>query len=429
MPVYKNEDNGTWYVLTRYVDWKGERKQKCKRGFETKREAQEWERVFKQQSAADMDMNFSAFVELYIKDIKPRLKENTWLTKKHIIETKILPYFEKKNVSEITTKDVIAWQNELLAFRDEKKKPYSQTYLKTVHNQLSAIFNHAVRHYDLRSNPAAKAGNMGTEERKEMKFWTKEEYKKFADEMMDKPVSYYAFEMLYWCGIREGELLALTAGDFDFEKGTVTISKSYQRLHGEDVITTPKTRKSNRTIKMPQFLCEEMQDYIGMLYGYKKKDRIFPISKNYLHREMDRGSRAAGVKRIRIHDLRHPYVKHTTKIFSLRLMDFQAQAYPDARQKTRGACQLLRVGQSRSPVRPLCNRKRFSCLPPQSKMSWILYAISMRLSGYTSTRSISSSASSVVSVSASKIALDASLRLSCRACSSCFFFACANTAA
>ena len=132
---------------------------------------------------------------------------------------------------------------------------------------------------------------------------------------------------------------------------------------------------------------------------------------------------------IRFHDLRHPYVKHTTKIFSLRLMDFQAQAYPDARRKTRGACQLLRVGQSRSPVRPLCNRKRFSCLPPQSKMSWILYAISMRLSGYTSTRSINSSASSVVSVSASKIALDAFLRLSSRVCSSCFCFACANTAA
>ena len=131
----------------------------------------------------------------------------------------------------------------------------------------------------------------------------------------------------------------------------------------------------------------------------------------------------------RFHDLRHPYVKHTTKIFSLRLMDFQAQAYPDARRKTRGACQLLRVGQSRSPVRPLYNRKRFSCLPPQSKMSWILYAISMRLSGYTSTRSISISASSVVSASASKIALDASFRLSCRACSSCFCFACANTAA
>lgn len=429
MPVFKDEARGTWYVMVRYQDWTGERKQKCKRGFATKREAQEWERSFQMQTSGDLDMTFEAFTELYTKDMKPRLKENTWLTKENIIQKKILPYFGKRKISEITTKDVIAWQNELLAYRDEKRKPYSATYLKTLHNQLSAIFNHAVRFYELRSNPAAKAGNMGSEERKEMLFWTKAEYQKFADAMMDKPVSYYAFEMLYWCGIREGELLALTPADFDFEAGTVKISKSYQRLHGKDVITTPKTKKSNRTIKMPNFLCDEMKDYLGMLYGIKKKERIFTITKSYLHHEMDRGAKSAGVKRIRIHDLRHPYVKHTTKIFSLRLMDFQAQAYPDARRKTRGACQLHRGGQSRSPVRPLCNRKRFSCLPPQSKMSWILYAISMRLSGYTSTRSISSSASSVVSVSASKIALDASLRLSCRACSSCFFFACANTAA
>ena len=146
------------------------------------------------------------------------------------------------------------------------------------------------------------------------------------------------------------------------------------------------------------------------------------------HRDTICDSTAAD-RRITFHGLRHPYVKHTTKIFSLRLMDFQAQAYPDVRRKTRGAYQLHQGEQSQSPVRPLCNRKRFSCLPPQSKMSWILYAISIRLSGYTSTRSISSSASSVVSVSASKIALDASMRLSCRACSSCFCFACAITAA
>ena len=150
---------------------------------------------------------------------------------------------------------------------------------------------------------------------------------------------------------------------------------------------------------------------------------------DYITRHFEELLQRNNLKVIRVHDLRHPYVKHTTKIFSLRLMDSQAQAYPDARRKTRGACQLHRGGQNRSSVRPLCNRKRFSCLPPQAKMSWILYAISMRLSGYTSTRSISSSASAVVSVSASKIALDASLRLSCRACSSCFCFACANTAA
>jgi integrase len=123
--------------------------------------------------------------------------------------------------------------------------------------------------------------------------------------MMDKPVSYYAFEMLYWCGIREGELLALTPADFDFERQTLTINKSYQRLKGRDVITSPKTPKSNRTIKMPKFLCEEMEEYLNSLYGIQANQRIFQISKSYLHHEMDRGAKAAGVKRIRIHDLRH----------------------------------------------------------------------------------------------------------------------------
>ena len=308
MPVFKNEDNGTWYVMARYVNWKGERKQKCKRGFTTKREALEWERTFQLQNAADMDMTFESFTDLYEKDIRPRLKENTWLTKEHIIKTKILPYFGKRNISEITAKDVIAWQNELLAYRDEKKHPYAQTYLKTVHNQLSAIFNHAVRHYDLRSNPAAKAGGMGDNDGGNINFWTKEEYLRFAEEMMDKPVSYYAFEMLYWCGIREGELLALTPEDFDLKAGTVKISKSYQRLHGKDVITTPKTKKSNRTIKMPPFLVEEMKDYMQRLYKIGPKSRLFEITKHYLRYEMDRGAKAAGVKRIRIHDLRHSHV-------------------------------------------------------------------------------------------------------------------------
>ena len=308
MGVFKCKETGTWYVMTRYRDWKGERKQKCKRGFATKRAAQDWEQKFHMQNAADMDMTFEAFYEIYTKDMKARLKENSWITKQNIVETKILPYFGQRKISEITTKDVIVWQNEQLAYRDEKHKPYSQTYLKTLHNQLSAIFNHAVRFYDLRANPASKAGNMGNEERREMLFWTKEEYQKFAEEMMDKPVSYYVFQMLYWTGIREGELLALTPADFDFERGTVKISKTYQRLKGQDVITSPKTKKSNRTIQMPDFLCQEMQEFFKMQYGLKKKDRIFTVTKSYLHHEMDRGAKAAGVKRIRIHDLRHSHI-------------------------------------------------------------------------------------------------------------------------
>ena len=308
MAAFKNKTNGTWYVQFRYTDWKGERQQKLKRGFATKKEAQAWEREFLMQKQADVNMTFESFAQLYEKDMKPKLKLNTWLTKESIIQKKILPYFGKRKLSEITAKDVMDWQNVIRGLTDAKGKPYSPTYLKTVHNQLSALFNHAVRYYGLQVNPAAKAGNMGVEERREMLFWTKEEYLKFADAMMDKPLSYYAFEMLYWCGIREGELLALTPADFDFEKCTVSISKSYQRLNGQDLITTPKTEKSNRVITMPQFLADEIQDYLKMLYDVGENDRMFTVTKSYLHREMDRGAKEAGVKRIRIHDIRHSAV-------------------------------------------------------------------------------------------------------------------------
>lgn len=308
MSVYKDNSNGTWYAITRYTDWTGKNRQKLKRGFSTKRDALKWEREFLEHKSADMDISFKTFVDIYVKDIKSRLKLNTWRTKEIVIEKKLLPYFGNKKVNEILPKDIIAWQNQMIEYRNEKGAPYSPTYLKTLHNQLSAIFNHAVRFYDLKANPAAKAGNMGKEKNKEMLFWTKKEYLKFSDSMMDKPLSFYAYEMLYWCGIRSGELLALTATDFDFKKGTVRINKSYQRIKREDIVTEPKTPKSNRTIVMPDFLVEEMEEYISMMYGAKPTDRIFPITKSYLHHEMTRGAKEQGIKRIRVHDLRHSHV-------------------------------------------------------------------------------------------------------------------------
>ncbi len=180
--------------------------------------------------------------------------------------------------------------------------------MRTIHAQLTAIFNHAVNFYNLSYNPARRAGTIGSEAVKEMDFWTKEEYLKFSEAMMDKPRSYYAFEMLYWCGMRSGELLALTPADIDFEKQTVTISKTFHRSKGRDIITSPKTKKSNRTIKMPPFLCEEMQEYIKMLYDIKPDERLFTVTKSYLNHEMERGAKQAGVKKIRVHDIRHSAV-------------------------------------------------------------------------------------------------------------------------
>ena len=308
MPAYKDSRQGTWYASFYFENWQGVKQKKLKRGFATKKDALAWEREFLLQQAADLTMTFEAFVEIYITDKKKRLRENTWSVKEHIIRTKILPYFKEKRLNEIKPRDVIAWQNEMLNYRDKNGKVYSPTYLKTLHGQLSAILNHAVRFYGLKSNAAATAGCMGSEKHKEMLFWTKEEYLKFAEVMMDKPQSYYAFEVLYWCGIREGELLALTPADFDLDKGLLSITKSYQRLKGRDVITDPKTPKSVRVIQMPQFLTDEIRDYLKSLYKVQPDQRIFEVTKSYLHHEMDRGAKEAGVKRIRIHDLRHSHV-------------------------------------------------------------------------------------------------------------------------
>lgn len=260
------------------------------------------------QRGNKLDMTFESFYEIYSEYKRQRVKESTFETKSHIVQTKILPYFGKRKINEITVADVIAWQNEMMAYRDEKGKPYSVDYLKTIQAQLTAIFNHAVNYYNLPHNPARKAGSMGKEVPKEMKFWTKEQYLKFAEAMMDKPRSYYAFEMLYWTGIREGEMLALTPADFDFEKQTVRINKTYHRMKRQDIITSPKTAKSNRIVVMPEFLCEEMQDYFQMYYSLAQDQRIFPFSKSYLKHEMERGCKETGVPIIRIHDLRHSHV-------------------------------------------------------------------------------------------------------------------------
>ena len=199
MAVIKNHKTGMWEVRTYYKDLTGARKQKTKRGFAKKSEALEWERNFKLKENQSISMSFKSFVDIYLTDLEPRIKRNTFLTKKHIIETKILSYFGKRKLDDIRTSDVIQWQNEM---KKDNGELFSPTYLKTIHNQLSAILNHAVNMYGLKDNVARKAVTMGKEENKEMEFWTQDEFQAFLECVADKPISYYAFEMLYWTGIK-----------------------------------------------------------------------------------------------------------------------------------------------------------------------------------------------------------------------------------
>lgn len=245
MPVYKDQERKTWYVKLRYKSWTGDPKWVTKRGFTTKREATQWEQNFKFTLIESSDMPFDCFVQLYKRDRQPRIKDSTFQMKENIIDTKITPFFGKKPLREISTLDVMHWQNMLLGYRDPiTNKPYCKSYLKTIHNQLSAIFNHAVRFYKLNENPAALVGNMGTNTGIKMNFWTKEEYRKFAEYMMDDLVGYYAFQVLYWCGLREGEMLALTPSDVDLENKTISVNKTLFRKNGKDIFTAPKLRKA-----------------------------------------------------------------------------------------------------------------------------------------------------------------------------------------
>lgn len=246
-------------------------------------------------------MDFESFWKMYRNDMGQRLRENTLRSKDYIVELKILPYFGKRKIAEITAADVRIWQGELL------KKGYSQTYLRTVNNQLSCIFNYAAKYYDLPRNPCAQAGSIGKGKADEMSFWTQTEFEQFIDCVKDKPLSYYGFLTLYWTGCRIGELLALTLEDFNPVEKTLRINKSYQRIKGRDVITDPKTQKGKRTISLPDFLVEELQEYVGKLYGMTLQDRMFQTTKAYYEHEMIRGVELSGVKKIRIHDLRHSH--------------------------------------------------------------------------------------------------------------------------
>ena len=301
MKAEKDKKTGKWLIQYRYTDWQGKRRKSTKRGFATKREAEEWLRNFLITQKADFDMKFEDFWKMYCADMETRLREHTMRTKKYIVELKILPYFGNKRVNDITAADIRQWQNELI------KMGYSPTYLKTINNQLSAIFNYAVRYYDLKSNPCVKAGSMGKSKAEEMDFWTGEEFRKFIDSVMNKRLSYMAFMTLYWTGMRLGELLALNPKDIDLEKRTISITKSYQRLGKKDVITPPKTPKSKRVITVPEFLAADIKDYMDSLYDLQENDRLFPITKYYLEHEMQRGIKESGVKRIRVHDLRHSH--------------------------------------------------------------------------------------------------------------------------
>ncbi|MEW4415134.1 site-specific integrase [Clostridium sp. AN503] len=301
MPVYQDETTKTWYVKCYYTDWTGARKQKMKRGFTRQRDAKAWERVFLEQLQGDPDMTFRSLYELYLTDIRQRLKASTVTGRISRCEHNILPYFENKQINRITPADVRKWQGEILS------KNFKPTYQKTLNEQLDMIFNFATKYYGLRKNPCDMTGTIGRSKSGRMDFWTKDEFQRFIECVPD-PQCNLAFQILFYTGLRCGELLALVPGDINLDSETLTVTKTFRREHGTDVITSPKTENSIRTVTLPPSLVEQLRQYIAQIYDIAAWGRLFPFTRSKLRIAMEKGCTKSGVKKIRIHDIRHSHV-------------------------------------------------------------------------------------------------------------------------
>ena len=383
------------------------------------------------------DMSFGDWLDFWYQNYcKPQLRLNTQLGYEDRIYKHIIPEIGSIPLNKLTQNDLQQFYAKLkvsgrLIRAEQYGTGLSDRMVRACHASCRSALQKAVEEGLIRIDPAIGC-KLPPKKSGEMNILTQEEMQRFL--IQAKQDGYYELFLLeLGTGLRLGEILALQWDDLNFETGELRITKSVTFIKGELHISEPKTKSSIRMIVLPASLLKVLEEYKAtvnsrwMFPSPAKEDA--PLTLNFVRRRMQQTLERAQCKKVRFHDLRHPYVKHTTKIFSLRLKFFQAQPVPDALRKTHGAFQHLREGGIHNSVLRSCNKKLSSWSLPQSKISLILYAISMRLSGYTSTLSMRRSVSSAVSPSELKTALAASCRLSCRACSSCFCFACANTAA
>ena len=299
MPVYKDEKTGKYYFSCYYVDWTGEKKKKMQRGFSLQREAKEAERKFLEHYIASSDITFATLYDKYMEDFKARFKPTTYHTKETVLKKHILPYFNNLPLTDISPSTIRQWQNKLLT------SDYSGEYIRYLNTQLSAIFNYAIKYHGIKQNPVKIAGVIGKKEKK-LEFWTLDEFNqamKFVKSPYDVPLM-----LLFYTGLRCGELLALTIADYNSTAHTISVNKTYAKIKGTEYIQPPKTPKSNRVITVPIEVCRLLDEYIKKLYEPSSTTRIFEnITKHGIGYNLNSIQKKAGLHHIRIHDLRHSH--------------------------------------------------------------------------------------------------------------------------
>ena len=377
--------NGRYYAVLNYRNAGGQRKTKWialglpEKGNKRKAEAElaklraEFEPP-KEVGDLSSDMLFADYLLEWLEIAKGRLAVATYSSYAAMIKMPVGPYFRQRNLTlrELEARHLQMFYSEML----RKVKPNTVIHYHAI---IHSALKYAVKTDMLVQNVADKVDRPKKNSFQPV-FLSAEEMQKMFEALrgtkLELPVLVAAFY-----GFRRGEVLGLKWDAIDFERGTISVIRTVTTITLDGKQTeieqqSAKTKSSLRTLPLigsfrEYFLqVKEAQklnkQVCGNCYNYEYDGFVFVdelgerMRVEYLTNAFPKFLESHGLRRMRFHDLRHPYVKHTTKIFSLRLMDFQAQAYPDARRKTRGACQLHRGGQSQSPVRPLCNRKRFS---------------------------------------------------------------------
>ena len=255
------------------------------------------------------NISFEQLIDAFLEEKRVPVRTSTFIGYDLITKRFIRPCFQTKRINEITSADIRAWQNGML------KLDYSQLYLHRVDSVMSAVFKYGVRFFGLKNNPCDHVGTIGESVSRSVNFWTIEEFTRFLPAVTGKR-NRLMFNLLYWTGLRLGELLALTPEDIDLEKGIIRVTKTYRRYHGQDIISPPKTKKSRRVVYINSSLADEIRDYIRTEYNGMNPEirtnpacgrRLFPVGVDSFRDALTRAARKAGVKRIKIHDLRHSH--------------------------------------------------------------------------------------------------------------------------
>lgn len=299
-----------------YIDANGSQKRYHKRGFATADEAKEWERVFLLESTTGVSSNMTVN-DLYIKFMDQKklvIRERTFYQTDLSFKKHILPVLGNIKLSNLTLEKIEKYQHDLLTVNKQNGEVLKNSTLELIQKELKSLLAFAYEKSYIKNMHILsfkKVINID-ESKKEVDFWQPEEFYKFI-EVVDDIVYLTLFNVLYWCGLRIGEALALNWNDIDFNKKTIRINKSYSDYKHR--ITNPKTQNSYRTVIMPDKCfnaVSKLFEHDKQIIGFNNQKYIFhfekPLNQDTIKNRKDRWIAKAHVKRIRIHDLRHSHV-------------------------------------------------------------------------------------------------------------------------